>query len=163
MEKLTPQQKHKAYLILGVTENVVLQKMIDKYGIRIKKNPSGGMVKAGYLAGFNASLALAKLNEEWLDMTFGAIVNARWNLNNKGFQADVIRSIGSILKLHNGDARVISAVTKYMKGIEPDKFFSEAKVKYPERTALEALVLVLEDYAVEYAKVERVYFGGKVA
>lgn len=156
---LTPMMKHKANVVRGIKENVIVQSLVDKYGINLKPVTSRGRTKIGYLAGFSQALHIAKASDTILDRIFNIICEAKWNLAKNGFSANVLAPLSNMLSLHNGDYDHV--FINYFRDIEPDKFFAEAKVKYPERKEKEALTLLLEDKICE-AGAERVYYGGNV-
>lgn len=162
VENLTPNMKHKANVLIKVKANVVLETLVEKHGIMLKKPTARGKAKIGYLSGFTKALSLAGLNdgEERLDRIFTIIEEARWNLATNGYSKNVISAISNMLSLHEKDYGDI--LVAYFRNIEPDKFFSESKVKYPERKPIEALTLLLEDKVCEATGIERVYNGGHV-
>ena len=159
VDMLSPVEKHKANVLRGVTENIILQEIIDKYDIPLKKNPSHGRVKIGHLAGYTCALRIAKVyGKEMLDDIFYVICESRWNLAARGLSANVIGSVANMLKFHPAYREEIKGeLIKYFKPIEPDKFFASAMDKYPERKEKERLSLFLEDYLCEQIGMERTY------
>ena len=156
---LSPVEKHKANVLRGVTENIVLQDIINKYNIPLKTNPSHGKVKIGHLAGYTCALRIAKVyGEEMLDDIFYIICESRWNIAARGLSANVITSVANMLKFHPSHREEIkSELIKYFKPIEPDKFLASAMDKYPERKEKERLSLFLEDHLCEQIGMERTY------
>ena len=160
-DKLTPLEKHKANCLRGIKENIVLQKIIDKYDVLLKPEKGRGRAKVGHLAGFSAALQVAKIGESVLDNTFNIINSSRWNLAINGFHSNVIYSISCALRLHPAyTTEAVQALIDYCIQIEPEKFMAEAITQYPERKIKEALVLVMEDKVCEALNIPRVYFGG---
>ena len=161
VDSLTPMMKHKANVVRGVKANVSLQKLVEKHGINLKPATSRGRTKIGYLAGFSQALQIVKTNngEEKLDHIFDIICQAKWNLSKQGFSANVLAALNNILTLHEENYDYV--YINYFRDIEPEKFFAEAKVAYPERKDKEALTLLLED-KVCAAGAKRVYYGGSV-
>ena len=162
-DRLTPQEKHKSNCLRKVKENLILQKMIEKYDILLKPEKGRGRAKIGHLAGFSAALDIAKLGESLLDNTFNIVCSARWNFAINGFSSNVLRAVSNILRLHpDYETEIIDAMIKYFVKIEPEKYVAEAMTKYPERKIKEGMLLVLEDYVCETLDIARVYNGGKV-
>lgn len=164
VDNLTPVEKHKANCLRGVTENVILQEVLDLYNIPLKTNPSHGRVRVGHLAGFTSALAIAKKNgKERLNNIFNVITGARWDIANKGTSALVIQSIDAMFKLHpDHDEAIKAKLIEMFRPIEPEKFFASAMDKYPERKEKERLVLYLEDKICEELHIDHVYHGGNV-
>lgn len=165
VEKLTPQQKHKANLILGVKKNVILQKIADKYEIKLRPSAKGrGLTKIGYLQGFTTALDVANYGEEYLDRVFNILTKARWNLATNGFCTQTIHATWNILRLHKNEIDTVhNGMIEYFKMIQPEQFLAEAMAKYPERKRTERNTMLLEDFLVENYGIEKVYYGGIVA
>lgn len=163
IDTLSPVEKHKANVLRGVKENVILQEIVDKYNIPLKKNPSHGRVTVGHLAGYTQALAVAKVHgKELLDDVFYTICEARWNLAQKGLSANVISPIANMFKFHPEHREEIKKeLIEYFKPIEPDRFFASAMEKYPERKEKERLAVFLEDILCDKIGMERTYKNSK--
>lgn len=162
VNKLTPVEKHNANVLIGVEENVITEKMLAKYNIPLKTNPSHGVVKLGSLAGFTAFLNEAKSGEEHVDNILRIICESRWNIARNGLSALVIRTVGNMLKFHPKDTETVKKVLiKIFSHIEPEQFFGAAIARYPMRKETERLLLWLEDEVCKSTNLERVYTGEK--
>lgn len=161
VSRLTPQQKHLANCLCGVKENVELQRIIDKFEVKVKPDRAR-RASTGYLQGFTAALNVCKTNPKILEKTFTIIQKAKWDMATNGYSALVINSISAILTIHRYNDDITKYLIKYFRPIEPAKFFADAMVKYPERREKERLVLMLEDHLVDTYQVKRLYTGGKV-
>lgn len=161
VDSLTPIEKHPANVLRGVKENVILQRLVDKYKIDISYGMERGVRKENYLSGFTTALDLAKTNEKILDMVFNILCATRWNLAANGLSSLTIHVIGNIMKLHP-DKRddIQDFLIKMFTNIEPEKLFSSAMERYPERKKHERIVLYLEDELVDGLGIDRVYTGG---
>lgn len=156
---LTPVEKHKAYVLCGVRENCILDKLVRKYNIPIKKNPSHGRVPVGALAGFTKALYIIKKDgESMMDDIFYILCESRWNIASKGLGALTITSVYHVLSYHpNYRNEIKTVMIDYFKDIEPENFFAEASVKYSKRilTQSERLTVYLEDVVCEHLDIER--------
>lgn len=163
VDKLTPLQKHKASIVCGEQGNIVVQKVVDKYGIKLKKPTGRGLAKIGHLAGFTAALRVATVGgEQMLDDIFDVLMKSRWNLDKRGFGAQSIKSVYNVLKLHpEHRTEVKEEIVKYLLPIQPSQFFANAAAAYPERTTDERQTIHLEDVVCEALGIERVYQKGK--
>lgn len=163
VDTLTPVQKHKANVIRGIKENVVLEKLVTKYEVPIKKNSAGGTVAIGYLAGFSQALQILKNGgEEYLDNVLNIICSSRWNLERNGFNSNVLASVYNVLKLHpEHTSEIIKETIEFFKPIKPVKFFACAMEAYSERGTKEQLTLYLEDYLCDKIGMDRMYLKDK--
>lgn len=148
VDKLMPIQTHDANLILGIRENVIVQNLIEKHGIQLKKSIKGQVGTVNTLSGFYTALRVARgaNGEEILDKVFSIIIASGWNLTKTGMQKWVIHCLATILKLHNDDMdAVASKLSSSLRGIEPSGLLAVAKAKYPNRTTNQSVILLLED------------------
>lgn len=158
VERLNAQGRHKANLVLGKRENLLLDDLMHKYKVEMN---NAGNEKAGkaILSGFNTALRVARQNPENLELVFEVINDAGWHIAPRGYSAKVIKSINVMLYYHNHDKQtVIDTLVSYFRNIEPSKYFADAMVAYPERVGTEALCMHLEDLLVSEG-LQRVYFG----
>ena len=163
VDTLTPVQKHKANIIRGIKENITLDKLVTKYDIPIKRNKGGGKVAAGYLAGFSQSLKIIKTGgEDVLDSIFNILCSSRWNLETKGFSADILSALYNVMKLHpEHTSEIITETIKFFKPIKPQKYFACAMERYSERSPKEQLTLYLEDHLCDTIGMDRLYLKDK--
>lgn len=163
VDTLSPFEKHKANVLRGIKENIIVEELTNKYDIPLKTNKGRGRSAVGYLSGFTRALTIAKSGEDVLDYVFSVICESRWNLSATGFSCHVLEAIGHLFMLHPTEMEEVKkALIDYCKPITPMKFFSEAHTKYPERKMSERLTMHLEDYVCEHYNVTRVYYGGIV-
>ena len=163
LDKLTPLQKHKANCLCGVKENLFVQKMIEKYDIKVKTNCGRGYGKIGELTGFSQALKIAKANEKLLDHTLNILYSARWNISHVGLGNFTLSAVSNVLRLHaecTEDVKEI-LINSLIK-ITPEQFIANSRAKYPERKDVEAITLTMEDIVCEVLGIPRVYNGGNV-
>lgn len=166
VNRLTPQEKHKANVLLGVKENVIVDNICEKYDIPYKPDSARGGHLKGVLAGFAEALRIAKVyGEKLLDEVFYVICESRWNMAYKGMGNAILRSLTNILVLHpDFKAEIKFELIKLFTPIEPEKLLADAMSKYPERKEIERLTLYLEDYLIgEIDGMYRVYSGGNIS
>lgn len=166
VNRLTPQEKHKANVLLGVKENVIVDNICKKYDIPYKPESArrGGNIK-GVLTGFAEALRISKkYGEEMLDAIFYILCESRWDMAYKGMGSVILNSLANILALHPGFKEDIKfELINLFTPIEPEKLFADAMSKYPERKEVERLTLYLEDYLIgEINDMYRVYSGGNI-
>jgi len=164
VSKLTPVQKHKANVLRGVKENVIVNEMIDQYHINLKKNPSHGRVTTGELAGFTMALGVAKTSgKNMLDDVLNILCAARWNLSNAGLSANAISFVYNLLRLHPENKKEVSnTLVNMIEDIEPNQLFAQAYTKYPNRKERERILMYVEDEICERLRINRVYTGGSI-
>lgn len=165
VNKLTAQEKHKANLLLGVKENVILEKVRLKYRISLKPDSARGNAKENCLAGFQYALRIAKTyGEELLNDIFCVLCESRWNMANNGLGRDVLEMVKNVLLLHpDFRPEIKMELTEYFKNREPEDVFAGAREKYSLRAKAERNTLFLEDYLIEEIDgMYRVYSGGPV-
>ena len=159
VDVLSPVEKHKANVLRGVTENVILDELINKYNIPLKTNPSHGRVLIGHLAGYTQALGVAKRHgRQMLNDIFYVICESRWNIAHNGLSANVISPVANMFKFHpTYREEIIKALIEYFKPIEPENFFASAMDEYPERKEKERLALYLEDVLCSKIGMTRTY------
>lgn len=164
VDVLAPIERHKANVLRGIPENVIIDELCNKYGIALKKNPSHGRTQVGQLAGFTMALQITKTAEkEIIDKTFYVLCESRWNISKLGLSSNAIHMVANILKLHpEYRDEICSLLIKEFTPIEPEQCFSNAYSKYPARKEKERNLLYLEDVVCENLGITRVYSGGKV-
>lgn len=163
-DSLSPIEKHKANLLLGVYENVKLRELADKYGIIIDDEHERSAKAKNYLTGFYRALRLIKTDSEAMDYVFNIIVTAGWNLASNGLGNVSLTTLYNIIRMHREYATYITKfLGNYLRGKDPDVFFGASGEKYPERKEEERVTLYIEDIVTENLGIERVYNGGKVA
>lgn len=163
---LTPAQKHKANVIIGVEENVAIEELVKKYNIELKPNLSakGNLCTTGVLTGFQEALRIAKASgKDMFDNVLYIICESRWNLAVNGLGNDVLRTTNNILRLHPEYRKEITEllISKYTK-ITPQQLFAEAHTKYPLRKNAERLLMYVEDWVCEELGITRTYNGGNL-
>ena len=164
LDTLTPVEKHKANVLLGIKEYVELQEIIEKFKIPFKAGKGRGVGKIGELTGYTEALAICKAyGKELLEDVMDILFSARWNLATKGLGNYALRTVKNILLLHpEAKKEIKSEIINYFTPIDPDKFFASSMEKYPERKINERMTLYLEDYICEKLNLQKVYHGGKI-
>lgn len=165
VDSLSPVERHKANVLRGIRENVILNDIIEKYGVVLKTNPSHGRVQMGQLGGFTMALNIAKHEDkDVLDEIFYILHESRWNIANNGLSANIIHAVYNILRLHpQHKDKIKGMLIDLFTPIEPDQLFSQAYAKYPDRKEKERNLLYLEDVVCKKLKINRVYNGGNVS
>lgn len=163
VDALTPVQKHKANVLRGVKENVIVEKLMAKYRISFKKNPSHGRVKIGELAGFTMALGIAKAGETMLDDVLAVLCGARWNLSNGGLGSNALHMVFNLLRLHpeHHDA-IMAAMVELLIDVDPNQLYSLAHAKYPNRKERERILMYAETVICEKLGIPQIYNGGSI-
>ena len=166
VNRLTAQEKHKANLLLGIKENVIVDKLCKKYNIALKPDSARGRVKKGILSGFCDALKIAReYGEKTLNDTFYILCESRWNLSKNGLSSIILRTVSNIMVLHpNFEVELKQELTEFFRPIEPEKIMADAMNRYPERKEQERIMMYLEDEMVcRINDMYRVYSGGPVS
>lgn len=165
VSKLTPVQKHKANVLRGVRENVIVNELIEQYHISLKKNPSHGRVATGELAGFTTALYIAKNSgREMLDIVLNILCDTRWNIARNGLSSNALSTVYNILRLHpEYKTEICSILVDVLTPIEPDQLFAQAYSNYPNRGEKERILLYTEDVICDRLQISRVYNGGSIS
>lgn len=170
VDKLTPAEKHKANVMLGVRENLNLEAAANRVGFSLKLTGERGTSRryrdTNYVCGFKEALTLAKLNPDVLNRTFDIIKETKWCEELKGLSAAAIRMIGRTLMYHLDQVdEVESTIKQVILGKTPKQIFAEAMAMYPGRTDTARNILYLEGEICKALNIERRFIpnGGKVA
>lgn len=144
VEKVTPFQKHKANVLLGIKENVDLDDVVNNTeGIQFKEPHSTG--KVGDLAGFTAALEICKwYGKEHFQSVVDTIIGARWNTKRSGFGNDALRMVSTVLLYHKGK-EIEAEIARLLHDIPKVTLEADAKSTYHDHTKTQANVLYLED------------------
>lgn len=169
VDKLTPAERHKANVILGVPANLTLEAAAHRVGFSLKLTNERGTSRRyrdiNYVCGFNEALNLAKLSPEALNRTFNIIKETKWCEELKGLSAWTIRMIGRTLMYHLDEADAVEdAIKRVIIGKTPKQIFAEAMTMYPIRTETARNILYLEGEVCKDLNIERRFiptgFGG---
>lgn len=148
VDMLTAVQSHNANVLAGVTANILLERIAEKYNVNMKPaNCKAREKRVNTVTAFVTALNAAKKGEQLLDDIFDIICYAGWNVGTDGFTQYVIQSLSNILSMHP-DMRDASktALKAYFRTREPELILAEATVKYPLRKKSAQMTLFLEDY-----------------
>lgn len=148
VDKLTPIQSHNANVLAGVTANILLERIAEKYNVNIKPaNCQSREKRVNTVTAFATALRVAKKGEQLLDDIFDIICYAGWNMGTEGFTNWIIQALSNILSMHP-DMREASktALKEYFRTREVENVLAEAIVKYPLRKKNAQMTLLLEDY-----------------
>ena len=165
VSRLTPVQKHKANVLRGINENVIVEELIQHYHIPLKANPSHGRVASGELAGFTVALNIAKGTggKNMLNTVMEILCESRWNLSKNGLSSNALAMVYNILRLHPENEREICDVlVKTFTETEPNQIFARAYSKYDTRGEKERNLMYIEDLVCEELGITRVYHGGSI-
>lgn len=172
IDKLSPADKHRAYVKRGIKKYCVLDKCLKGRKIllnyhelkNLSKEKQDALVANGYriLSGYTAAVHAAALTngEETLTNIFDIIEKSGWNLAPNGYSAKAIRPMKSVLNMHKNDPRVVRAITEFCLHIEPNMYFANALTKYPKRREIEGLVIYLEQEVARRIGEAPMYYGG---
>lgn len=148
VDMLTAVQSHNANVLAGVTANILLERIAEKYNVNMKPaNCKAREKRINTVTAFVTALNAAKKGEQLLDDIFDIICYAGWNMGTDGFTQYVIQSLSNILSMHP-DMRDASktALKAYFRTREAELILAEATVKYPLRKKGAQMTLFLEDY-----------------
>ena len=165
VDTLSPVECHKANVLRGVSENIIVEELINKYHINLKTNPSHGKVQMGQLAGFTMALSVARVSgKATLNDVFDILCQSRWNLSTSGLGSNAIHVVYNLLRLHPEHKEAVrQSLVHIFEGIEPNGLFYKAYAKYPARKERERILLYAEDLVCEELGIARVYYGGSVS
>ena len=148
VDMLTAVQSHNANVLAGVSANILLERIVEKYNVNMKPaNCKAREKRVNTVTAFVTALNAAKKGEQLLDDIFDIICYAGWNMGTDGFTQYVIQSLSNILSMHP-DMRDASktALKAYFRTREAELILAEAIVKYPLRKKGAQMTLFLEDY-----------------
>lgn len=172
VENLTVAQKHRANVLRGVKRNVVLQECIKDRKLFISRKEWRNLSEEekaekadwGIITGFTELLCAAAMPDGYriTNNILDIIEKVKWNLNPWGYRGDIIRTVKTILTLHQNDPKVVQAIIDYFAPMDPKEFVSRAYEKYPARKEKERLDMLLEEEVAFLLKIEPIYTGGDI-
>lgn len=155
VENVKPLEKHPSEVILGREAATILDKLLNKYGIKFvaAKGNRGESVLGSYTDAYS----IAKVHgEKCLDFIFSIIENAGWNKEKNGYATFVMRSLREIWIAHPNDRKKIHKfLSKELRKIDPALFSANAKAKYPKREPRISCVLYVEDLVCDGVVIEK--------
>lgn len=167
VDKLTPAEKHKANVMLGIPANLTLEAAAKRVGFSLKSDGTRGKkskVIAGYVCGFNAAYSLAKNSPDILNETFDVIKAIRWGEEEAGLSAATIVMISKAISYH------LDHVEKFVAGIQtvltnkkPKQIFAEAMAMYSGRNEVSRNLMYLEGLVCDELKIDRRFIDKNVA
>ena len=169
-ENLTVGQKHKANVKRGIHKYVVLEECIQDRKLFVDPRYYRNMPeeeKAKYadwrvLSGYTSALYIAGLTngKELLNSVLDIIEAVNWRNATGGYRSLIIRTIGTILNLHDNSEYVKKAMIKYFGPMEPDEFIAIAYERYPKRKEKERVDILLEEEVSKIMGFSPMYTGG---
>ena len=170
VDNLSASQKHNANVVRGIKKYVVLDECIKERKLvvdcklirNLPKEKQDEMADYRVLTGYTAALATAGLVDGKAILTniLDIIEKSAWRNSACGYSVDVIRTLQSILIMHNNDNKIINAIIDYFVHIEPKEFMAQAYAAYPSRTQKERLCILLEKEIAERTGEKPMYTGG---
>lgn len=165
-ERLTTSQKHKANVIRGIRENVLLQNILDdekfKGKLSIKRNSGRGYGKIWEITAVDTALnILKKGDQKSLEEVLEVLVDAGWNITKGGLGRMPMMSVYLVLNSHPQYKKEISEImSKYLRNTTPTRLnidASDIERGYPYREKVERNALFLEDMVCDNLNIERKY------
>lgn len=153
VEKVTPAQKHKANVLLGVQECRDLESACRFYGIAMKKDLSKrGRQPIGVLQSYTDALRISKaFGLEGLEWIFGILQEAKYTSEYGGFSSYVLGGLFHIYDHHMADEKEMkNFLHTYLKQFTPRILKAKAVARYPMRDARIACALLIEDEAEKF-------------
>lgn len=164
VDRLTPAQTHKAKCILGIPENLIIDRVCKKYGVNIGTARNRNK-KINTVTAYNKLERLVKAsNEETIDNIFYILCASKWNLGTEAFSKRTLEALYNIFAYHKDKQKEIcEALLPYMRDNECKHLRSLADAAYPLRYESTQLALFLEDYLHEQIGLPYVYKETKEA
>lgn len=172
VDKLSPADKHRAYVKRGIKKYCVLNECLNGRNLLISKRElknlpkekQDSLIADGYkiLTGYSAAVSVAAMTngKEVLTNILNIIEKSGWNLAYNGYSSDAIRPMRHVLNMHKNDPRVIRAITDFCLHTEPNLYFAAALAKYPKRREVEGLTIYLEEEVAKRIGEAPMYHGG---
>lgn len=147
-EDVKPLQKHPARVIIGDEAALALENMFNHYDISY--TDTKGSREAGVLGSYPTTYDIAKRHgESCLEFIFSIIHNAGWDKEPNGYATFVIESLKSVwtsFQKPSDRNRIYEYLSKFLRGIDPTQFSSDARSAYPMRKDTRIIcTLYLED------------------
>ena len=169
-ENLTIGQRHKANVKRGIRSNVVLEQCIQGRKLFVDPKLYRNMSeedKEKYadwrvLSGYASALRIAGYTngKELLTSVLDIIEAVHWREATGGYKSVLIRSLATILYLHDSSEFCKQAMCKYLAPMEPEEFIAKAYAKYPARKEKERLDMLLEEETSRIMGFGPMYTGG---
>lgn len=165
VDRLTPAEKHKANVLIGVPANLTLELAAKEHGFTLTREYTRSHAKQkNYVYGFNEALKIAGWLPELLNRTFAVIKAIHWNEENGGLSTEGIRMIWKTFSYHMDKAdEVGKAIERALVGKTPKEVFSLAMADFPGRTMTSRDLLWLEGKVCDDLKIERRFIDKKAA
>ncbi len=173
VDRLSQAHKHKAYCLMGVKRNLILEKcikgrklVIDNNILKNKGEEKCEQLKSdGYrfITGYSDMLVAAanSRGEELVNTILDIIEKAGWRNLPNGYASYTIRPIAAVINLHNFDPNVTQAIINVLSRTEPNSFYSDADAAYKSRSnRKEIYTMYLEREVADEMGVEPIYTGG---
>lgn len=161
VENVKPLEKHLSRVIIGDTAATLLDKLLNKYGIKFVATK--GNREESVLGSYTDTYSIVKVHgEKCLDFIFSIIENVGWNKETNGYATFVMRALREIWIAHPNDRKEIHRfLSKELRQIDPALFSADAKSKYPKRDHRVSCVLYVEDLVCDGLGIEKkIYVDG---
>lgn len=161
VENVKPYEKHLARVIIGDPAAVMLDRLLNKYGVSFVSTK--GMRSESVLGSYQDTYAICKIHgEKCLDFILSIIENAGWNRETNGYSTYVMKALKESWIAHPENRKEIHKfLSKELRQSDPAMFRAEANVKYPNRDARIFCSLYMEDVVCSGLGLERrVYADG---
>lgn len=159
VEKLKPTQMHKARILTGDKNAILLDSVLKEYKCSIISK--SGKREAGCLGSYTRAYNIAKRQgKNGLYFVFNVCKIAGYDLEPNGYSADIFRALS---KIYGAYGDVCTTIGAHMRLMKPSILKAKAVAAYPERNPEIAMTLLLQDYLVEALHVhKRIDHTGKI-
>ncbi len=157
-EKLREVEKHPSRLIIGDPAAVAIERVLNKYNIKIIVN-AGKRSGNSILGSYTNTYAIAKNHgEESLEFIFSIIVNAGWDREDNGHY--VVRILDCIWEFYPRQReRIHTFLSDHLRATSPSLFIARSRRDYPEREPRVACVLHLQDVICDWLHIKKQKIG----
>lgn len=151
VEKLKPVQMHKARLLVGDKNAIILEKAFKDYECSIVSEK--GSRNPGTLGSYTRAYNIVRQSgEKGIRFVFETCIKAGYNLEPNGYSSAVFRALGNVYKTF-GD--VSSICSSRMAKMKPQVLKAKALAQYSERSSESAITLFLSDIIVDTLGLEK--------
>lgn len=143
--KVTPIQKHGAFVVLEKDGALIIDKMKSKYNFEISRKR--GRRKANVLGSYAECYKIAEqIGEDGTDWIFNILKKARWNKTVNGYNKHIMKALKDMYLMYPDNRKEVNRfLSRALRKMEWDKYRSFAVAAYPERYMTVSISLYTED------------------
>ena len=158
VEAIKPIEKHLANVIIGDEPAIIVDTLINKYGIKLMND--GGVREESVLGSYTETYAIAKAHgKECLEFIFSIIENAGWDHETNGYSTAVMRALKEAWRHYPSDRNNIATYLSHeLRDITPRIFSSKSTTLYPNRESKLACILYVRDMLEKNLNLPRKYY-----